>query len=279
MPSRDMERVNLFLQDFVSRLKAIFPHIKYSILLGGSAARGDFQSGRSDLDLIIYVHDDRDIQPMKDAAFPLFFELDKKHGLLIKKAMGKRRPGHDVHGAGPGGRPAGACALPQPFLVVGPSSPPMGSGGDLFSRLDFIHGFSRALGNSGRMSMKLLYGEWPSPSPLKPGERPSTDRWDPGILSYDFLASLAAAPLSFVMPDRAYARSMRAVFFAFESDIIRYRAGSARLPLFVLQTIYVREHVADAFPSISYPEKVAYCAAAPLRILLRGMRGKGTGKC
>jgi len=276
MGARDMVKADAFLKDFVSQLESRVPRKVDYILLGGSAARGDFQIGRSDMDLIVVVKKDADVQAVKDAAFALFHELDRKHGMMLMKAQ-ESKGAVRIIGAGPGGprstrsqhgisgRVSGQDY--PPFIVVGPSTPKLVKS-DLFSSLDWLHGFSKSLRSSGLMSMKAIYGK----PPQKQGAAKGPIVENPGIITYDLLSAAAMIPLSLVSPSRAFRRSLRAVFFSFESDIIR----GIPLPLFAREAVYMKRHILAAAPAASYPEKVLFCLAAPLHILahniVRGMR-------
>jgi predicted nucleotidyltransferase len=252
-----MEKANAFLSDFVSQLNSRAPFLVDYILLGGSAARGDFRIGRSDMDLIVVVKKDGDAKAVKDAAFPLFWELDKKHGLQLREAQNQKLAERIIPA-----RPSVPEGYP-PFMVVAPSSPKAGKM-DLFSKLDPIHGFSKSLGQSGRMSMKLIYGKRPERAGSQANHRNAT----PGFITYDLLSAIAMAPIAVISPTRAYNRSIRAVFFSFESDIVR----GIPLPLFVREALYVKKHFPQAGSSVSYPEKVLFCLAAPIHIIIHNLR-------
>jgi len=267
MGALDMGKAEAFLKDFTSQLESRVPQKVDYILLGGSAARGDFQIGRSDMDLIVVVKKDADVQAVKDAAFALFSELDRKHGMMLREAQ-DRKNAERIIGAGrvgprrPQGRQGVSGLVPgqdyPPFMVVGPSTP-KNYASDFFSSLDHLHGFSKSLRSSGRMSMKVIYGK----PPQKQGAAKGPIVENPGIVTYDLLSAAAMIPLSLISPSRAFQRSLRAVFFSFEGDIIR----GIPLPLFALEAVYMKRHIMSAGPAVSYPEKVLFCLAAPIHIL------------
>lgn len=83
---KDRERINKFLKEFTSKLSKKYPEEIDFILLFGSAARGDWKKGISDVDLVIQVKRQEYIYQVKECADKIFWELDKKHGTQLKKA-------------------------------------------------------------------------------------------------------------------------------------------------------------------------------------------------
>ena len=83
MKSRDQERVEAFLRDLVKHLAKKFGKRINFILLIGSAARGEFKRGISDVDLIIEVKDKKAKGEVEDYLEEIFWKLDEKHGTMI----------------------------------------------------------------------------------------------------------------------------------------------------------------------------------------------------
>lgn len=83
MGRKDNERINAFLGEFVKALaKKYGGHIDF-VLLFGSAARGEFKAGTSDVDLIIQVNNPKYISSVEKYAEDIFWKLDKKHGTML----------------------------------------------------------------------------------------------------------------------------------------------------------------------------------------------------
>jgi predicted nucleotidyltransferase len=76
----DQKRVENFLQDFSRQLSERAGGDLDFILLFGSAARGEWQRGISDIDLIIQVKDSKNKERILKEAEKIFWELDKKYG-------------------------------------------------------------------------------------------------------------------------------------------------------------------------------------------------------
>lgn len=83
MGRKDNELVNVFLQEFVRTLAKKYGNQIEFVLLFGSAARGEFKAGASDVDMIIQVADDRYKQRIEKYAEAIFWVLDKKHGTRL----------------------------------------------------------------------------------------------------------------------------------------------------------------------------------------------------
>ncbi len=76
---KDQDIVERFIKDLVGRLVKKFKKDIDFIILYGSAARGEFIIGVSDIDLLIQTTDEDAVQPIKDYSAKIFWELDKKH--------------------------------------------------------------------------------------------------------------------------------------------------------------------------------------------------------
>ncbi len=82
---KDQKLVERFLSDFVDELVKKHGEAIDFILLFGSAARGEWKRGVSDIDLIIGVKSREYVEPVRSYAEKLFWELDEKHGTLFHK--------------------------------------------------------------------------------------------------------------------------------------------------------------------------------------------------
>lgn len=80
----EQELVRGFLKEFASKLAA--EHDIDFILLFGSAARGEWRRGVSDVDMIIQVKRQEDKERVREDAEKLFWRLDRKYGTRFREA-------------------------------------------------------------------------------------------------------------------------------------------------------------------------------------------------
>jgi predicted nucleotidyltransferase len=227
------------------------------MLLAGSAARGDFVIGESDLDIIIVVHKDSDVSDVRSSGEEIFRRLDRIHGLQLVQAQQKKIEERitSLFQKPPSDYPL--------LLVHGPPAPPLKKKG-MFNLLDPLHGFSKSLYRSGLKSKKLVYGI----RPPAPSVDPPRGSGDPGIVTYDLLSSIATVPLAIFMPGRAYRRSLRAVFFSFEEELSK----KGPVPGMAIMALYAKKYPLQVMQSTTYPEKIVFCLGAPAGILMHNIR-------
>ncbi len=118
----DQQRIQKFLYEFSSRLSKRFKKELDFILLFGSAARGEWKRGISDVDLIIQSRDQEKIEEISKEAEKIFWELDKKYDTKFKEVCSiadKKDPFKKV---------LKETRLYVPFEVFGPND------------IDWIHG-------------------------------------------------------------------------------------------------------------------------------------------
>ncbi len=91
----DEQRIQKFLDEFTQRLEKKFQGDLDFILLFGSAARGEWKRGVSDVDLIIQVKKSDSIEDVRQYTEKIFWELDKKYGTKFKEAcsVGDKKDG------------------------------------------------------------------------------------------------------------------------------------------------------------------------------------------
>ncbi|MCK5333902.1 MAG: nucleotidyltransferase domain-containing protein [Candidatus Aenigmarchaeota archaeon] len=82
---KDQKQVQLFLKEFSSALAKEFGDDIDFILLFGSAARGEWKRGISDVDLVIQLKTKGRANEVSERAGKLFWALDKKHKTLLSK--------------------------------------------------------------------------------------------------------------------------------------------------------------------------------------------------
>lgn len=121
----DQELVMGFLEEFASRLSAM--HDIDFILLFGSAARGEWKRGVSDVDMIIQVQNQREKGEIKKHAEELFWMLDEKYGTRFREVCStSREAGDKIEGLLKKGQRK--VRLYAPFEVLGPSDVDWGKG-------------------------------------------------------------------------------------------------------------------------------------------------------
>lgn len=74
-----------FIKNFVDNLTKKYPKEIDFILLFGSAARGEFEAGISDVDLIIQIKNKKDKKKIEKYAEKIFWKYDKKHKTGFEK--------------------------------------------------------------------------------------------------------------------------------------------------------------------------------------------------
>jgi predicted nucleotidyltransferase len=93
LKAADQWKADAFLEDFVRELgRACDSDIDF-ILLFGSAARGEFILGKSDVDLVISVKSNKAVRVVEQFAEPLFWRLDEKHGMMFKRVVSTGKAG------------------------------------------------------------------------------------------------------------------------------------------------------------------------------------------
>jgi len=90
--TQDQKIVESFLRDFVRKLAKRYRDEIDFIILYGSAARGEFIKGVSDVDLTIQLKREKSVPAVKKHAEKIFWELDKKHKTQFKKVCSVKKP-------------------------------------------------------------------------------------------------------------------------------------------------------------------------------------------
>jgi predicted nucleotidyltransferase len=269
-----MRRGNLtnlesFLSDFAGGLTSAFPGKVHVIGVAGSAARGDFQPGQSDIDMLIEVKDAQDVDAVGDAAQALFWRLDELHGLKLQEAYAKKG------GACPSLPAAGSSR--KPFIIRARHSKRAGGGKLTPLRIPFLYRlFMLELTRNSLRSGRLLYK---SPEAMAEKSHYPGETLPEKLATYSFIVSLAMLPISIIQPDKALRRSARAVLFTYEDepDLFRSVRNPSSLPYapappamlrFGFEALHIKKHGTEHF---SYPGKVAFCLIAPLVIWYKNL--------
>lgn len=111
---KDEQRVQKFLQEFSLKLAKEFGEDLDFILLFGSAARGEWKRGISDVDLIIQAKKQETVEDIKREAERIFWELDEKHDTQFKKVCSTAKEKNHIE------RIFSVAKLYVPFEVFGP---------------------------------------------------------------------------------------------------------------------------------------------------------------
>lgn len=211
------QRIDSFLREFSSRLSAECGKDIDFILLFGSAARGEFVPGRSDVDLIIQVKGAEAKESVSLFAEKLFWELDEKHKTRLKEVcsigIGSGLLENLVKGAEEKAR------LYKPFEVFAPGDIDWKRG--FIRRLDLLPG---AILVASQLTLlykmknegKILFGR-----DIRGEINPYFSLWEKlkGILVPQTLAFISIS-LSLLLPKKAVGYAFKAVFYEMESALM-----------------------------------------------------------
>jgi predicted nucleotidyltransferase len=89
---KDQELVERFLDDFVKRITNLYIERIDFILLFGSAARGEWKKGVSDIDMIIQLKDAIKKDDVYKRTEEIFWELDEKYDTKFKEVCSMKEP-------------------------------------------------------------------------------------------------------------------------------------------------------------------------------------------
>ena len=242
MKSDDQKTIESFLSDFVNHITAEFPTEIDYILLAGSAARGDFVCGQSDLDLGIRVKKQDDVETIREKALDLFWKLNEKHGVKFDLLSEKNKS-------------------KKPFSVYGPLGRTKQN--NLFSLLEPLHGFNRSLLVNTAHSGKILYGRNIMPELI---ERAKPRNAFQMLNRYSFILSLLNLPLFFISPDKALSSSIRKVISSFEDRIFSSENDHDPNVVFAKKALHAKKHFDEIRKQWSYLDKFLFCFRAPIAI-------------
>lgn len=274
MATSDSKLVDAFLSAFTKKLVKEYPDEIDFILLFGSAARGEFRAGTSDVDMIIQLKRKRSVAKFERFAEKVFWELDKRHGTRLAEVCSTKRG--DIFGI-----LEKQVKLYKPFEVLGPDEIKWSEGRieskDLgpFAIIAPIHHFAKKIKHEGR----ILYGrdirkEIMIKESLSDGLR---------AIIIPYILSSFAVPLSLLLPDKALKYSTKAVLYSVDGQVTLMAASEAKRTPFkmkVLRTelgdmysirlakeaLYAKMHSDRMRREWSYIDKVAFCFQAPVYI-------------
>ena len=221
LKTTDQDKVELFLEEFVSRLEESMGEDIDFILLFGSAARGEFILGKSDVDLVIQTRSDAAVRRVERFAESLFWQLDEMHGMQFDKVLST-------------GKSEGIleeslkflekqARLYKPFEVFGPDDIDWGKG--LIKRPDLLPG---AILVASQLTLlykikhegKILFGR-----DIRPEINPRFTWWEKlkAIMVPQSIA-FASIILAVILPQKATGLAVKALFYEVESANIYQRS-------------------------------------------------------
>ncbi|MFN7991487.1 MAG: nucleotidyltransferase domain-containing protein [Candidatus Micrarchaeia archaeon] len=245
------EAVDRFVEEFVSSLAARFPGQIEFVLLSGSAARGDFVQGRSDVDIVVRVRPDADAATIRKEGSAVFWALDRKHGLMLREAYAMKRSERF---------PLKGGSDDPPFVVFSSGKP---------LRLGLLHPFNNEMLRHAALHSRQVYGDDVLEAMRARAARFSVPE---RILTYSLLLSLLTAALSPVMPGRSLRRCLSAVMFAFDDEPLSAPPAPPDLPgtKFAKRALSLKKDPASC-SSMAYHSKVAFCILAPFHIMAKNL--------
>jgi predicted nucleotidyltransferase len=279
MASKDMKHVNAFLAEFVKKLAKEYRDEMDFVLLFGSAARGEFKAGTSDVDLIIQLKHRRSLGKFERYAEKIFWELDTKHGTRLSEVCSTKKG--DFFGI-----LEKQVKLYKPFEVLGPNEINWSEGRietnklGAFAVIAPINHFAKKLKKEG----KVLYGRNITKE-IKVTES-LVDSLKAILIP--FVLSLLATQFTIFLPEKALKYSIKAVLYSVDGQVTLLEASDARRTPFKMkvlraelgelysirlakEALYVRIHFERAMKEWSYIDKVVFCYQAPIYILYNNL--------
>ncbi|MBU0527327.1 nucleotidyltransferase domain-containing protein [Candidatus Micrarchaeota archaeon] len=269
MSRKDNEIINKFLFDFAKELKTE-KQIDF-VLLFGSAARGEFQIGISDIDLIIQVKNKRDIKRIEKNAEEIFWRLDKKYKTGLRDVCSTGRS--DIFSIF-----EKQVKLYKPFEVIGPKDILWKQGKidssalGVFATLAPVNQFAKKVKAEG----KVLVGRNVLEE-IKIKETLS-DKVKAMILPY--VLSSFSILVSIVSPEKGLKYAIKAVLYAIDDQLAvmeERTAKTASLNLRILKTelggyysirlakeaLYVKKNFEKVTKEWGFIDKFSFCVQAP----------------
>jgi len=266
MSGREKEQVDAFLNDFTDSLASEFSNRIDFILLFGSAARGEFKKGVSDLDIIIQVKDKKDVIKVEKFSESIFWKLDKKYDLKLKDACSSKK---DMLS-----RIQRGFKLYKPFEVIGPddinwkegkiTDPSLVAWGVIAP----VQQFAKKLKSEG----KILYGR-----NILDDMRIRESLFDKAkALIIPTLISLASVPISIFLPDRGIKLSAKAIFYSVDDQlfvmgkdpkkkstlnlkILKNELGELYSVRLAKEAFEIKRNFPEVKKNWTYIDKVAFC--------------------
>ncbi|MBN1170073.1 nucleotidyltransferase domain-containing protein [Candidatus Micrarchaeota archaeon] len=274
MVTKDSVLVEKFLFDFTKNLVKKFPDDVDFILVFGSAARGEFKAGVSDVDLIIQLKKKKNKKQFEKYAEALFWKFDAKYKTLLKQVCSTGRSDIFVIFEK-------QLKLYKPFEVLGPNDIDWKAGKitskelATFAAVAPLARFAKRVKREG----KILYGR----NILEEINPPPSFVDDVKSVLIPYALSLISAPLSIIMPDKALSYSLKAVLYAISEQVelieneppkhlylkirlLRSQLGEYFSLRLAREAIDAKKNFETTKKEWSYIDKVAFCFQAPIYI-------------
>ncbi len=215
---KDQELVEKFLEDFVKRVTDIYGEKIDFILLFGSAARGEWKKGMSDVDMIIQLKE----SGLKDEAYKkteqIFWELDNKYDTRFKEVCSIKES-EEINLIDAVRFAEKQVKLYVPFEIVGPDEID-------WEKCEFINPlykvgaflvFPRSMFFLKiKAEGKILYGR-----DIIKKLKPSLSCWDiPKMLINPYNLSVLSILTVLFLPDFAVKHAIKAILYQIESILI-----------------------------------------------------------
>lgn len=214
LKTADQQRAELFLEEFVSGLVGSMGDDMDFILLFGSAARGEFILGKSDVDLIIQTKSDAAVRRVERFAESLFWRLDEKHGMQFEKVLSTGVSESILEGSIKFLEKH--VRLYKPFEVFGPNDIDWNEG--LIKRPDLLPGAvlvasQLTLLYKMKYEGKILFGR-----DVRPEINPRFTCWErlKAIMVPQSIA-FASFVLALILPQKATGYAVKALFYEVDS--------------------------------------------------------------
>ncbi|HUS76927.1 MAG TPA: nucleotidyltransferase domain-containing protein [Methanothrix sp.] len=274
----DQQKADAFLEEFVGELgKALGSEIDF-ILLFGSAARGEFILGKSDVDLVIQAKSDAAVRNVEQLAELLFWRLDEKHGTQFKRVVSTGEGGSLLEDALKFLETQ--ARLYKPFEVFGPDDIDWRSG--KIKRLNLLPGATLVASQltlfyKMKHEGKILFGR-----DIRPEIKPRFTWWEKlkAIWAAQSIA-FASVILALLLPQKAVGYAVKALFYEVDSVNIIQRGmvppGQEKMASFASATKF-QENVLDDV-RFFLEKKLGLLSEQKIQLLRRAAQIKREGFC
>ncbi|MCU0638067.1 MAG: nucleotidyltransferase domain-containing protein [Methanothrix sp.] len=214
LKAADQQKADAFLEDFVRELGGACGSDIDFILLFGSAARGEFILGKSDVDLVISVKSNKAVRVVEQFAEPLFWRLDEKHGMMFKRVVSTGKSGSLLEDAIK--KLEKQARLYKPFEVFGPDDIDWRAG--RVKRLDLLPGAALVASQltlfyKMKHEGKILFGR-----DIRPEIEPRFSLWEKlKAIWVPQSIAFASIILALPLPQKAVAYAVKALFYEVDS--------------------------------------------------------------
>lgn len=202
--------VQRFLKEFTSKLTKKFKKEIDFVILFGSAARGEWKRGVSDVDLIIQVKKQEYISAVKDYAETIFWELDKKYDTKFREVCSTADGKDKIKGI------LKKTKLYVPFEVFGPEDIDWRKG--KIKKKELLLGANliasqAMLFKKMKYEGKILYGR-----DVRKSIRFKTNRWEKfKAIMIPFYMAVISSLTALIIPQMSLKFANKAVIYSIES--------------------------------------------------------------